>query len=76
MRPSKHGINRGEYLSRAHEFAARGHRLPHARLTEQQVRDIRRNAEGWPRQKWADFLGVHIRTVEKVCTYETWRHVA
>lgn len=29
----------------------------------------------WPRRKWAESTGLHIRTVEKIANYETWRHV-
>lgn len=76
MRGSKHGITRDEWKIRAHEFAARGSRLPQVVLTEQNVRDIRANRQGWTRKQWAEHLGVHVRTIEKVSTYETWRHVA
>ncbi len=72
---SRHGIDRQEWSTRAHEFCARGERLPHARLTADVVRKIRVNQEGWPRWKWAECLGCHVRTIDKVATYETWRHV-
>lgn len=74
-RGARHGICRDEYLSRAHEFALRGERLPHARLNADVVREIRASRAMTAKQ-WAEKLGVHIRTVTGVREYRTWRHVA
>lgn len=41
MRKGKHGISRAEYIARAHEFAPRGDRLPHTKLTPTDVSLIR-----------------------------------
>lgn len=75
-RGSRHGFDRSEWQSRAHEFASRGEARPNARLTEAKVRDIRRNVHGLTAKQWAERLGVHIRTVEAVRSYSNWRHVA
>lgn len=75
MRNGKHNIDRGEYLARAAEFAPRGTALPHAVLDEAKVRAIRANRAGWSRRQWAEHLGVHVRTIDKVATRETWAHV-
>ena len=59
-------MTRDEYLSRAHEFALRGERLPHARLNADLVRAIRTNRRGLTARQWAEQLGVHHRTIDKV----------
>jgi predicted DNA-binding protein (UPF0251 family) len=69
-------MTRDEYLSRAHEFAPRGERLPHARLNAETVRAIRTNRRGLTARQWAEKLGVHQRTIDKVRDYRSWRHVA
>jgi len=56
--------------------AARGSQLPHARLTESDVRAIRTNVEGKTAAQWARHFGVHLRTIEKVVQFRSWRHVA
>lgn len=68
-------MERGEYLTRAREFAARGEALKQAKLNADKVKWIRANAEGNTAKQQADILGVHYRTVEKVKHYETWSHV-
>lgn len=69
-------MKRDEYLSRAYEFAARGRQLKHARMHECQVRAIReRNRLGVPMSRMARQYGVHVRTIEKACAYETWAHL-
>lgn len=75
-RGSRHGIDRMEWKTRASEFASRGEARPNARLTEETVRDIRRNVHGLTAKQWSERLGVHIRTVEAVRSYRNWRHVA
>lgn len=69
-------MTRDEYLSRAHEFAPRGEQLPHARLNAETVRAIRTNRRGLTARQWAEQLGVHQRTIDKVRDYRSWRHVA
>ena len=68
-------LDRDEYLRRAREFALRGNRLPHAKLNPETVRAIRVNRHGWTAKKWAQHLGLHIRTVEGVRSFRTWKHV-
>ena len=69
-------MTRNEYLSRAHEFAPRGERLPQSRLNAEIVRAIRTNRRGLTARQWAEQLGVHQRTIDKVRDYRSWRHVA
>ena len=58
------------------EYCARGTALPQAILNDEKVRVIRiRNRMGVPRHKLAAEYGVHLRTIDKVCTYETWKQV-
>lgn len=57
-------------------YCARGTQLPQAKLTEEQVKAIRvRNRMGVPRHRLAAEYGVHLRTIDKACTYESWVHV-
>lgn len=69
-------MTRSEWQSRAREFCRRGNELPQAKLTPVAVRMIRANRHGWTAQRWAEHFGVHVRTVNKVQTYDSWRHVA
>lgn len=69
-----------------HATARRGEALPWSKLTESQVREIRHldeyrlrqiaelNAE-LSRPAIARKFGVHVRTIEKVLSYSSWRHV-
>ena len=69
-------MNRTEYRNGGAQITApRGDQLPHTRLTVNDVRWIRANPKGMTRKAMADLLGVHWRTVDKVCNYESWRHV-
>lgn len=63
------------YTRDRHLNCARGTDLPQSRLTDDIVREIRRNREGLTLKQLAKRYGVHHRTVEKVHYYETWRHV-
>ena len=72
---SRHGITREEWRQTARAYAKRGNDLPHARLNPDLVRNIRRNPNGWTARRWADALGVHVRTVEKVQRRLSWEHV-
>lgn len=69
-------MDREEYIQRAFEFAARGERIGVSKLTEDNVRYIRRNPEGKTARQLALDFGVHYRTIEKVRQFETWTHVA
>ena len=51
----------------------RGNSLPHAKLTEPLVREIRK--PGRTARQWAQTLGLHIRTIDKVRQYRSWWHV-
>jgi len=72
---SRHGITRDEFRQTAKAYAKRGTDLPHARLNPELVRRIRRNLNGWPARRWAEELGVHVRTIEKVQRRLSWEHV-
>lgn len=74
-------------MSGTYATARNGNDLPQAKLTPLLVIEIRRRNEEKQRRiaelnaKYsakaiADDLGVHVRTIEKVLRYETWRHVA
>jgi len=69
------GLNRRDYLIRAHEFAARGERVGVSKLNPDKVRWIRQNPEGMTLKGMAKRLGVHYRTVEKVHYRETWSNI-
>lgn len=79
-------LERGEYLSRAREFAKRGKELPQAKLLDVEVESIRSAAK--QREKLRAYIrdnlsnlalakeyGVHVRTIEKILQYDTWSHV-
>ncbi len=74
-------------MSSSYETAKHGNDLPQAKLTPLLVVEIRRRNEEkqkriaelnakYSAKAMADDLGVHVRTIEKVLRYETWRHVA
>jgi len=64
----------------------RGSELPWAKLTEEDVsliRELVRERDALKAQlreltnaKIAEKFGVHVRTIDRVTTYEGWRHVA
>jgi hypothetical protein len=63
-------------MAGSHADALRGSQLPHAKLTEAKVAAIRiRNRMGVPRHKLAAEYGVHVRTIDRACTFENWVHV-
>jgi hypothetical protein len=79
-------LERGEYLSRSREFALRGQELPHAKLLDLQVIDIRsakrqRDAllkhirDNLSNAALCAKYGIHIRTLEKIISRETWSHL-
>jgi hypothetical protein len=80
-------LERSEYLSRARSMALRGQELNHAKLLDIDVVSIRSAAkqrenlkkhirENLSNEALAKAYGVHVRTVEKVLSYESWSHVA
>lgn len=77
---------RDQYLLAASTFAKRGEELPHARLTPELVAEIRSARrqreklrkyidENLTNKALAKKLGVHIRTIEKAITNESWSHL-
>ena len=75
-------MERSEYLQRALELAPRGNKLPHTKLNQKQVREIREAAikrdemrreitETMSNEALARRYGVHYRTIEKVIQYVT-----
>ena len=80
-------LSREEYLSRRTEFAPRGQELTHSKLLDMDVIDIR--SAHRQRIKLLDYIrnnlsnealakkhGIHVRSIEKIVSYETWGHVA
>ena len=77
---------RDQYLLAASTFARRGAELPQSKLTEELVAEIRSArrqrdalrkhiAENLSNEALAKKFGVHVRTVEKAITNETWSHL-
>lgn len=72
---SRHGINREEWRQTARAYCRRGNDLPQARLNPELVRRIRCNPNGWSARRWAEELGMHVRSIEKVQQHRSWGHV-
>ena len=63
----------------------RGSQLPHAKLTESDVRlinqlidernELLRQAKSLTNAAIADKFGVHVRTIDRISTGESWGHV-
>ena len=79
---SRHGMDRDTYLRDAGQFAPRGQDLPHTKLLDLDVIDIRSAArqrekllkhirENLSNAALAKRYGVHIRTIEKAMSRET-----
>ena len=79
-------LPRHEYELRAREFAARGQDLPQAKLLDLDVAAIRSAArqrealrkhirENLSNDALARQFGVHVRTIEKVLSVDSWSHV-
>ncbi len=77
---------RAEYLLASTTFAKRGAELPQSKLTPELVAEIRSArkqrealrqhiAENLSNEALAKRLGVHVRTVEKAATHESWSHL-
>jgi hypothetical protein len=80
-------MERGEYLVRARELAPRGQDLPQTKLLELDILSIRSAARQrenlrqhirntLSNEALAGIYGVHVRTIEKVLSYEAGSHVA
>jgi hypothetical protein len=72
----------GTYADNSHDAMERdrlatGERHPLARLTEAQVREIRRlrAVGGWSFSRLGARFGISKRTVQNICARRTWRHV-
>lgn len=76
-------LSRNDYLLRAVEFAPRGELLPQAKLTREQVLDIKSAViqrdglkqyikDNLTNNALAKRFGVHRRTIEKIVSNETW----
>lgn len=79
-------LERGEYLSRAREFAVRGQDLPQSALLDLEVVEIRRlHAERLrllqhirdelSNAALAKKFKVSVRTIERIVQRETWSHL-
>lgn len=79
-------LPRSELLGRAAEFCARGQELPQTKLLDLDVVEIRSAMrqrenlrkhikENLSNEALAKKHGVHIRTIEKVASYQSWGHV-
>lgn len=77
---------RAQYLLAPAAFAKRGEELPQAKLTAELVKEIRSArrqreqlrkfiADNLSNEALAKRLGVHVRTIEKAITNETWSHL-
>lgn len=77
---------RHEYELRARELAVRGQELPQSKLLDLDVVTIRSAArqrealrkhirDNLSNEALARKFGVHVRTIEKIMTAETWSHV-
>jgi hypothetical protein len=53
---------------------ARGNELPHAKLTAEIVADIRKRAPTTAHRVLAAEYGVHVNSIGRVVTYQTWWH--
>lgn len=79
-------MTREEYLCNTRAFAKRGFDLPHTKVPPLAVVAIREAArkrnqlrqeitEKYSNAALAKQWGVHVRTIEKILSYETARHV-
>lgn len=80
-------VDRHTYLQEARQNALRGQELAHSKLLDLDVIDIRSAQR--QRLKLLEYIrenlsnaalakkhNVHIRSIEKIISYETWSHVA
>jgi len=85
-RGSKHGLHRDEWQQRRTEFVARGQDLPQTKLLDMDVISIRSARRqrlallahikaNLSNEALARQYGVHVRTIEKVLSNESWCHL-
>ena len=75
-RGSKHNMTRHDYLCNPTAYARQGNQLPHAKANPDMVRKIRiEQGRGVTAKCQASEYGLHIRTIEAIRSYKTWRHV-
>ena len=78
-------MTRAEYEQRRFEFCKRGADLPQSKLDVESVNlirelhayktaEINKLNETLSADGLAKKFGVHVRTIEKVLRYETWKH--
>ncbi len=69
-------MNRADYeLYGRRATQAVGTDIHTARLTPEDVREIRENRRGLTAKQWATRKGVHYRTIEKIRYFESWAHI-
>ena len=73
--PSYKCIQRHDYEVRAHEFCKRGVDLPQSKLTEDDVRDIRKNVKGLTDKQQAEKYNMSSVSIYKIRKYERWSHI-
>ena len=85
-RGSKHGLHHDEWEQRRTEFVARGQELPQSKLLDMDVISIRSARRqrlallahikaNLSNEALARQYGVHVRTIEKALSNETWCHL-
>lgn len=85
-RGSKHGLHRDEWQQRRTEFVARGQDLPQTKLLDMDVISIRSARRqrlallahikaNLSNEALARQYGVHVRTIEKALSNESWCHL-
>ena len=85
-RGSKHGLHRDEWQQRRTEFVARGQDLPQSKLLNLDVISIRSARRqrlallahikaNLSNEALARQYGVHVRTIEKALSNESWCHL-
>ncbi len=85
-RGSKHGLHRDEWEQRRTEFVARGQALPQTKLLDMDVISIRSARRqrlallahikaNLSNEALAKKYGVHVSTIEKALSNETWCHL-
>ena len=79
-------LSRSEYLQRRTEYAVRGQDLPQAKLLDLDVIDIRSAKrqrdnllkhikENLSNEALCKKYGIHIRTLEKILSRQSWSHL-
>lgn len=68
-------MNKQEYLLYGGHTRARGNDLPHAKLNPALVLEIRKNVHGLTAKQWAEKLGLHKNTIDKVRDRRSWSHI-